>query len=180
MIEPNERVIPFAPEQGQPFGVLHGHIKYIAVKKPRLLAVELENELVQDFKIPCFEPYELTKDFIVVPRDVIHGLLACNHIEQFAQYLHVRGWEVLFLELPHIDDIAIQNQYLRINGAQVLQNFERPAAAHAQMQVGKDRHFNRASRVSRWGKGHVRICTAGLSCALPLCVCFVMILRLLN
>ena len=158
--------------------MLHGHVEDIAMEEPGFLSIKGQHHLVEDFEIPRFKPHELTEHFVVVSGDVIHLLLAGNHVQQFAHHLHMLGWEVLFLELPYVDDVAVEVEHLWINGTEVLQNFERPAAAHAQMQVGNDRHFNRAFGVSRWGKGHVRICAASLSCALPLCVCFVMISKM--
>ena len=158
--------------------MLHGHVEDIAVEKPRLLAIKGKDHLVDDFKIPGFKPHELTKHLIVVPGDVKHLLLASNHLKEFAYHLHMLGREVLFLELPNVNDVAVQDEHLWINGAQVLQNFEWPATAHAEVKVGNDRHFNRAFGVSRWGKGHVRICAAGLSCALPQCIGFVMIIKI--
>lgn len=96
VVKPNQRVVPFAAEQGQPLRVLHGHIEDFTVEKPRLLAIKGKDHLVDDFKIPGFKLHELTKHLIVVPGDVKHLPSASNHLKEFAYHLHVLGQENTF------------------------------------------------------------------------------------
>ena len=46
-----QKVVAVATQLGEPFSILNGDIKNIAVEKPRLFPVEFQNELVHNFKI---------------------------------------------------------------------------------------------------------------------------------
>ena len=123
VVKPNQRVIPFAAEQ-----VNRGCCMVTSSPwKNHAFLPSGKDHLIDDFKIPGFKPHELTKHFIVVSGDVKHLLLASNHLKEFAYNLHVLGRKY-FLELPNVNDVAVQDEHLRINGVLVLQNFERPAS----------------------------------------------------
>jgi hypothetical protein len=49
--------------------------------------------------------------------------------------LHVLGWEIRLLELPYVDDVAIEHQNFRVDASQVIANFFGMAAKCAQMQI---------------------------------------------
>ena len=122
--------------------MLHGHVEHVAMKKPRLLSIQWEDHLVDDFEVARFKAFETAEHLVVIAGDVVNGFLAGNHAEEFSHHLHVGRREVLFLELPNVDDVPVQHENLRVNRLQVAQHFGCPASAHAQMQVGNHGHFD--------------------------------------
>ena len=81
------------------------------------------------------EADEAPEQLVVVASDVVHFFAASNHRQQFPHHLHVSWWEVLLFELPNVDDVPVEDQYLGLNGFQVRQYCIGVATAHSQVQV---------------------------------------------
>ena len=56
--------------------------------------------------------------------------------------LHVRLWPVAFAELPHVDNISVEDYFFGLNGFEVAEKFLRMAPERAQVNVRNDYNIN--------------------------------------
>lgn len=135
-IEDNQKVVTPTAEFGNPLAVLDRRIKNIAVKNPSFLPVEHEHQLVGEYEITHFEIGKFAQHFVVVARDVIDFGAFGSEVDKFFEHFQVWGREVLFAELPNVDDIAVKDKQLGFDRFQVVQQFLGMATVSAEVDVG--------------------------------------------
>ncbi len=70
-VDEDEDVVAHAPEPGQPAGVLGDDVEDVPVEDPRSLAVQFEDNLVDQVEVPEVLLGELPEHVVVVARDVV-------------------------------------------------------------------------------------------------------------
>lgn len=75
----------------------------------------------------------------MVASQVINLCTVHGHFQYATHHLHVFFREITFLEIPHVEDVAVQHKGARLDALQVVAQFVGVATISAQMHV---RNYN--------------------------------------
>jgi hypothetical protein len=79
------------------------------MKKPRTHTSQVENKGIAKVDSPKICVGKPTKQFVVVPRDVVYFGPLLGHGDQPLDYFKMALREVGFLEVPNVNNVAIEN-----------------------------------------------------------------------
>lgn len=106
------------------------------MKSPCAFAVQLYHFLIIYFKRTDLKASEFAQHFIMIAGEIgdpcIFGKKACKMLD----HLHVRLRPEVLAELPHVYDIAVEDDPGRSDGFQIPEKLLRMAAVGAQVYVG--------------------------------------------
>src|ERR1700750_2202534 len=87
-------------------------IKYISMKDPGHLSIYFHYHFICKLKIAELYIAVAAQHFIVVASNVYNPCSFTGKVHDFFYHLHVRCRKISFVELPAIDNIAVENKYL--------------------------------------------------------------------
>ena len=74
----------------------------------------------------------------MITRDIKDFRTRKRHFEDAIDDFCMLFWEIWFFELPHVNDVAIQNKRIGFDAFEVIQQLSGVAAACAEMYVRND------------------------------------------
>src|SRR5690348_6040131 len=93
--------------------MLHRHIKNIAVKNPcSFIIPQRKHYFINDLQRTHFEAGKFPEHFIMISGNIIDFHFFINPVQNVLYNFHVAFWPVSFIELPHINNIAVENYCL--------------------------------------------------------------------
>ncbi|MFT3886019.1 MAG: hypothetical protein QM724_11475 [Flavobacteriales bacterium] len=140
-----EQVVAETAELRQPLRVLHRGVEDVAVDEPVRHAAHVQRQLVYQAQIAQARGAVPAQGLVVVAGDVVHRHFG-GHLHEALQHLHVLLGEPALVELPDVDDVAVQHYRSRPHRAEVGVQFLRAATIGPQVKVGQDEEVDRTLR----------------------------------
>ena len=80
------------------------------MENPGFFPIEVKNEFVHNLETPQLKPFEFPQHFVVVTSNVTYSLAFRQKRGDVLDHFHVCFRKVSFVELPNVDDVAVQNE----------------------------------------------------------------------
>jgi hypothetical protein len=116
--------------------MLHGYIEYITVEEPGSLAVKFENNFIVDAKRAQTESGKFSQHLVMVSREVNDLGVFCKKARDVFHNLHVRFRPVSLAELPHVDDVTVENKFFGLYRLEVSEKLFGMTAIGSEMNIG--------------------------------------------
>src|ERR1700722_14848020 len=110
-------------------------VKNVPMEDPGHLVIDLQHQFIRQGKVPHLDIGIPAHHFVMVAGDIEDPGAVGDQLDDLLDDHYMGNGKVSLGKLPAVNDISIEDQHVRSNASEVVDQFLRPAAVGSEMNI---------------------------------------------